>query len=416
MMTSVEQKLQAASAICRDALNAQENVQENAQAYRDLRALPGAPRDAQGWFELLSQFDHHPGACSALKGMKAALPAQLTTAGVKVEQYAVLNALSIAATRILSAPVPDTIKCLYATFCTEVAARERQWENHFDMENDPERFVDMAQLATLRRFPAGALNFAYEKLGLLYVTLNVHPFALPGYLYQRLVAVPFTKPAMGPHINYGRKNSLILQQAEYERSLWLMAKTMEMNPNVEGVNGSSWFYSQIVGEVFPHLAWMRDVYANGGAYLVDTFPADPAGYGFAYNSRKRQILYQQGKFCPRETAFFWSRNNFLAWASRRPDLAPEGEAHVQPPQRQCIIHIRSPKPARHAKRNSTVTLWNKRKSVERIGRINYILLVFALPSLILSLVTFLVLGGWAAVLTFPIWLFLAFAFQYFVSQ
>ena len=410
MLAPVEEELQLAAAKCRrEALAAPEFVGLDA-------FMPGAPRDAEGWFELLSKYDKDPKAVAALKEMRSALPAGLAAAGVNIERYVVLKALPVSALRIASMPVPDTIKRLYATLCTEIAAKERQCDRHFDMEGDPERFFDMAQLATLRRFPAGALNFAYERLAPLRVMLCVPPLALPGYLYRRIVSMPFTKPAIGPHVNFGRKHSLILTRTDYKRSMWLVAKTVEMNPQVAGINGWSWFFSKITGEVYPHLAWMRNDIADNGAYLVDTFPAEPGGYGFTYNNRRRQILYGQGKFCPRQTAYFWRRDDFLDWASRHPELAPDGEAPVRAPRRRAWIRVRSPKSARHAKHNSSITLWNGRAVLDRIGQFKYIVLILVLPALILTLGALLISGSGLALLTFPIWAFLAFSFQYFFSQ
>jgi hypothetical protein len=198
--------------------------------------------------------------------------------------------------------------------------------------------------------------------------------------------------------------------------MWLIAKTIEMNPEVTGLNGWSWFHSKVVGEVHPHLAWMRDIMVDNGAYLIDTLPAEPERYGFSYNNRKRQILYEQGKFCPRQTAFFWPRDNVLYWASQRPEFAHEGETPVQAPQHQVAPRVRSPKPARQAKRNSSTTLWNGKAALDRMGQYPYIALVLFLPALILSLAMLYIAGAWTAVLTFPIAIFLAHIFQYFFSQ
>lgn len=408
MPPPVDDELQLAAATCQDALAAPEFA-----ALGDI--LPDAPRCAEGWFELLSKCNQDRKSTAALIAMRSAIPADLIAGGGAIERYAVLRALSVAALHIASALAPITVKRLYATLCIEIAAREHQWDSHFDM-SDYERFLDIAEIATLRKFPAGAANFAYEQLAFVRTTLQVHPLSLPGYLYQRTIPMPFYRRALGPHVNYARKGRLILQQKDYERSLWLMAKTIEMNPKVSGVIGRSWFCSQIVGEVFPHLAWMRAVFADGGAYLIDTFPADPGGYGFAYNNRRRQILYDQGKFCPRETALFWSRDDFLAWASRHSELAPEGEEPVRAPERRAFISARSPRPAKHAKHNSPVTLWNGKAALERLGWLKYLGFVLVLPAVLLSLAVFCFAGPWLALLTFPVIAYLVFSFQYFFSQ
>jgi hypothetical protein len=300
--------------------------------------------------------------------------------------------------------------------CTEIAAKEPQWDSHFDIVGEPERFFDIAQYASLRRFPADALNFAYDRLPPLHMMFWIPPLALPGYLYQRIISTPFTKPSIGPHINYGRKQSLIMRQLDYERGMWLIAKTIEMNPEVTCINGWSWFYSRIVGEFYPHLDWMRTILIDNGAYLVDTLPAEPERYGFTYHNKKRQILYEQGKFCPRQTAFFWARNDVLYWASQHPEFASEGEEPVRPPQRRPVMRVKLPKSARHAKSNSSITLWNGKAALMRMGKFKYTALVLILPALILSLAMLYIAGASTAVLTFPIAIFLAHIFQYFFSN
>jgi hypothetical protein len=405
-VASVEEELSVAAIQCREALLAPE--------FKGLDALiPDAPSDAEAWFELLSRVRHDPKACATIMQMRAAMPAELVARGVSVERYAVLNGFSVALPRIASVPVPNTVKRLYAMSCAEIARGERQWENHFNIQRDSERFIDVAQMAALQRFPAGVCDFVYDRLAPIRSTLCVHPLSLPRYLYRRIFIMPLTKLAITPHLNYGRKNSYILAQTDYERSLWLMAKTIEMNPKVKSLNGWSWFYSQTVGEFYPHLGWLRALYVDGGAYVVDTFPAT---HGFSYNNRKRQILYEQGKFCPRQTAIFWARDSFLDWASRHPELIPEGEQPVRAPERRVRKRMKLPRPARHAKRNSSITLWDGMAIFDRIGALNYVAVVLISPALILSLAAFFFFGPWAALLGFPAAIFLAHAFQYFFSQ
>jgi hypothetical protein len=407
MSPSVEEELQAAADQCREASNAPE--------CRAIDALPDAPNDEQGWFELLSGYRRAPKAGEVLMAMRAALPAEIAAAGVRVERYAILKAFPVAIARIPDVPVPNTIKRLYATLCTEIAANEPQWQIHFNLD-DTERFLDVAQYATLRRFPAGALGFTYERLAPLRASLSVHPLVLPAYLYQRIVSMPVVKSAIAPHVNFGRKGSLILTRTAYERALWLVAKTVEMNPKLTGLNAWSWFCSQSVGEAFPNLAWMRAVFADGGAYLVDTFPSQPEGYGFAYNNRKRLKLYEEGKFCPRQTAVLWERNILLDWASRHPELAPADEEPIRPPKRLPLVRLKPAKPARHAKHNSPITLWDGMRMFDGLGAGKYCALVLLLPGLVFASIAWLVAGVWLAVPMFPVGVLLGYVFQYYFSM
>jgi hypothetical protein len=406
-MTTVQDQLAAALATCREALA------DPKFAGLDGR-LPGAPRDAAGWFALLEGYPETLASGAALARMKTAFPADAAAAGVKIEHYAALSALPAALSRIGDKPLPDSEKRFYASSCCEVAARERQWEGLYDLD-DPEPFTDLAKFASLRSFPVGDVAFSFGKGAPLRWPLSIHPQALPGFLCELTLAMKGTDPTIIPHINYGRK-TLVLQRSEYERSLWLMAKTIEMMPEVKGLSAVSWVHSSIVGAVFPHMAWMRDVFIDAGAYVVELEPSAPWRYGFGYKNPKRQKLYDEGKFCPRQTLILWPRNDFLEWAASHPELAPEGERPPLPPRRGLHLRIPPARASSQTKQNSPVRLWNGNDTYRRWGRLRYVAAIVLLPALAVSLMTAMLTYRWAALPVFLIALFVAHAFQYFFSQ
>ena len=161
-------------------------------------------------------------------------------------------------------------------------------------------------------------------------------------------------------MNNGRANQLFLQQQEMYRSLWRMAKTLEIDPNIRGLSGASWFLSADVASFFPHLAWMRAMFAEEGAYLIDLEPARDDS-GLKMGSAKRRDLYAQGQFSPRRTMVLWPRNDLLAWAAQHPEYADEDDAPVTAPGGGAPVRRKAPRlprPAPAAKHNSRLTLWD----------------------------------------------------------
>jgi hypothetical protein len=401
----IEEEAAEAAAHCREALADPRLAQLSG-------SLPGAPADAEGWFRLLASFPHDHHSFTWLTGLRAAFPREAVEAGVSPGHYAALSALPAAASRIASAPVTDRIKRRYIAFIHQIADRAKRWESHFDVEGS--RFYDLAHLASLRRFPAGDLCFQVNRRLPVFLGLRVHPLDWPGLLHAMLFAVRGLGPTMTLHFNYARDNWLVVSQDEFERSLWRIAKVAERYPDLKALMTMSWFHSAAVGETFPRLAWMRNVFIEGGAYAVDLEPGKAAD--ICYNSAKRRELYEQGKFCPRQTLVLWPRAALLSWAAKRPELADEGETLLSaPPSPKRRIKVRPGRARLAAKHNAPITLWEGKKLYERSG-MAYLLLFVLLPALALASMLAAVAGWSAGVPGFVLGICAAHTFQYYFLQ
>jgi hypothetical protein len=169
-----------------------------------------------------------------------------------------------------------------------------------------------------------------------------------------------------------------------------------------------------MAEVAPNLVWFRALLEEGGAYFVDLRPEEP--WTFTLNSRKRQRMWEEGKIWPRRTLALWARDDFLAWAARRSDLAdPSDEPVVAPPATWWRVRVRSPRPARTGAHNSRFTLWDGLSALEwRTKR--YVLQVLAAPAAAAALAAFAASGLGAAVLA-ALGVFMAmWVIQYYLFQ
>lgn len=403
---AVDDETASALALCREALSN--------PLFTGLDArIANAPRNAEGWFEMLRGFPHDPHSYAFLAGLQKALPPESTAAGVSAGHYAALSALPVAATRFMQAPVPLSVKRLYAAMIRDIATRAKHWEAHFDVEGS--RFHDVAHLVSLRRYPAGEVGFEIGKRFSIFLSLRLHPLDWPGFA---AVAVPTLGRTLGPvcslHFNYARQNWLVLPQSEFERSLWRIAKAMELHPEVKALTSVSWFHSPLLGQVFPRLSWMRDVFVNGGAYTVDLGPGSKSD--ICYNSVKRCQLYEAGEFCPRQTLMIWPRHALLSWAASHPELASDGESAISPPSPAAKRRLAKPAPMRRAaKQNSALKLWQGVTLLERSGA-KYAAAVIIAPALALALAVAAALGWIAAIPALVMGLCAAYIFQYYFFQ
>ncbi len=398
-------ELEAAGAACCAALAV--------EGYdRLLPSLPGTPNDAAGWFSLLAGYPENAGSVAAIRQMKAALPEKASASGRSVERGAILQALSVAASEIKTRPVPPAVKRLYATTCKEVAGGKRWWSKFYDERSV--HFMELAKLATLNRYPAGDQVFAFYARMPYTSLLKVPPPAVPGMVRQ-IGKLGGFGPLIMPHINNGRRNQLILQKEEVQRAMWRIAKTMEMNPQVRGLCAAAWFFSAEAAKGFPHLSWLRALYTDEGAYVVDMEPASDES-GLRVGSARRRDMHDKGTFYPRRTLVLWTRDGMLDWAARNFEFAdPDEEPVAAPGASARLRQIRSPAPAKPAKQNSSWMLWDGRKMISDRPK-QYIGLVLLAPALFATVVAALWAAWWLALPVFAFVLIAAWLFQYYFFQ
>jgi hypothetical protein len=197
-----------------------------------------------------------------------------------------------------------------------------------------------------------------------------------------------------------------------------------MQPDIKGVMADSWLYSVEVGEKTPHLAWIRQFYAERGAYIVDMELADPKS-GFLVGSAERRRLYEEKKFHPRQTLVLWSRADILNWAAAHPELADTraenrsiDRATTRPPDNRYEGHAlqRLTKPvSAHSFRSGQLTFVRAIHLLHEWPRL-YVSLTLLIPALAAGLVGMMTLGGWAGSPAFVLAFTLMWLFQYFFLQ
>lgn len=416
---SVTDELDEAAAVC-------------ARALEDPRfhVLPGrwrdAPQSPSDWFELLSGYPDKIESVQTIKRLiLEASPAAAET-GSTVEQYAVLQALSASVSRIRTERVPNSVKQLFATSCGEIATPTRSWRTHFhedmtrfdtrEFSEDGKRFRDLARLSTLRRFPAGDCVFDFYPFMPRHWFLKVAPMAAPGLLYKVLVETGGWGPHISPHLNSGRPNQLQMNKHEWEQSIWRLAKTMELRPEIRALVTDSWLISKETGEQFPNLAWVRAFFVNAGAYLIDMEPAANDS-GLRDGSARRKQLHEHGKFCPRNTFVIWPRADVMTWASSHNELTDPGEEPIAPPSRTfpAFVKVGSPAPRPPTRHNSRFHVWNGLEALHfRTG--GYVLKVLVAPSIIATVAAAMAFGWWAAAPALAATLTLMWFVQYYFFQ
>ena len=103
----------------------------------------------------------------------------------------------------------------------------------------------------------------------------------------------------------------------WERCYQRIAELLDVNPNILGVFGSSWWFDPKLEEVSPRLAFIRKLPQLNGAQVFRIGEDLASTNNALANSKPRQALHRQGKYRPINYLLIWRRNDLIAWAREK---------------------------------------------------------------------------------------------------
>lgn len=248
------------------------------------------------------------------------LKASLERSGLNVENNSLERLLLVRSAlhsldKLPAWPVSTSVKRLICDEFQFFACPDDVKRSKF--QADKSSFVAMCKIATLRRFPAG--QFDWEVSGLPRSRLlRVDPWALPKVAYFVTVKLKGFSPTFFSHLN-GRRKNRSLSEDEANKSYYLMAKSLELQPEVKGFAACSWFRSPDTHKASPHLAWLSKVFLENGGLVTTAGPEDP-DCGVFHRSSTRKRLYESGEFKPTKGLVIWPREAMLKWAAAHPEF------------------------------------------------------------------------------------------------
>jgi hypothetical protein len=183
------------------------------------------------------------------------------------------------------------------------------------MRSDDVRFMEMARVATLRRFPLGQFQWEQAAFPRSWVMKASQPWKVLAYVMGRMGGFA---PLLELHVNERRKNRLILLEKESNISYYRAARCLEKQPQVKGIVLTSWLFCESTAQQTPRLAWLRETPRSAGALIVELGPAPPDS-GFLKGSEERRALYEKGVYQPKDTCVLWPRKSLIDWANQHPE-------------------------------------------------------------------------------------------------
>jgi len=185
-------------------------------------------------------------------------------------------------------------------------------------------FVVAAKFATLRRFPAGALD--WEISGFRRSWLFKVPWAeLPATLSSVAFGLRGFKPAFFMHVPLRPRSRALILEREVRLAYYRIARSLALQPEMKGLLAEAWFHDPLALRDNPHLAPLNEPYTKHGGFITTVGPAPPDS-GITEGNLQRKIQYQNGELPNRLGLAIWPRRAALHWARARPELdetAPE---------------------------------------------------------------------------------------------
>jgi hypothetical protein len=103
---------------------------------------------------------------------------------------------------------------------------------------------------------------------------------------------------------------------QYDLCYVRIARLLELNPEVKGMFGASWWYDPHLENIAPELLFLSKTPVENGARIFHVGPDAYATKDATQFSKKRKALYESGEFMPSRYMLVWARSDMLDWANR----------------------------------------------------------------------------------------------------
>jgi len=215
--------------------------------------------------------------------------------------------------RIRGRRVPNSIQGLFAVSFQRILAQLESAEKHFYLHSNDLFRKDLA-LCRLKLLPCGSeLVDRYSGVprsilfrgGLRQFAGCTRFFALKGNGFR---------PWYESH--WDRRQIRSFTPEGYDQCYLRIAELLELDPQIKGMMGSSWWFDPALEAISPNLSFLRQVPLENGAQLFRVGTSATATQHAIHLCAERRRLYDSGDYLPTIYLLAWTRQDMLAWANR----------------------------------------------------------------------------------------------------
>lgn len=232
--------------------------------------------------------------------------------GDKMERLLLWHAARQALLRVPSLPVENWVRTRLVQDLRQLHAMS------VSMAAGSYHFNRAAKIATLRRFPAGPMEWELSGIPRSY-------FVQAAFLANlRLLSfVTFRlggrTPCFFMHVAPAPRNRALRVPKEVLRAYYRMARSLQLQPDVRALVAHAWFHDQAAVHDYPHLEVLNRPYIEHGGLITLLGPA-PASSGVLEGDAQRRADYLAGKVQYKSGFAIWPRDAAIRWADAHPEL------------------------------------------------------------------------------------------------
>jgi hypothetical protein len=179
-------------------------------------------------------------------------------------------------------------------------------------------FDRAAKMATLRRFPAGPMEWELSGIPRSYFLQAAFPanLRLLAFVTSRLRGL---SPCFFMHVAPSPRNRGLSIPKEVLRAYYRMARSLQLQPEVRALLAHAWFHDPAAVRVHPHLEAINRPYVNHGGLITLLGPASPDS-GVLERNAQRSADYLAGKVQYKYGLAIWPRDAAIRWADAHPEF------------------------------------------------------------------------------------------------
>lgn len=191
--------------------------------------------------------------------------------------------------------------------------------SYYDYSND--LFLKDLNICSLRMFPAGSQYVELSTLNWRFILRSIRYGGLnQGSLAKFFEASRFYLTEVRREVPFYETHTDGRWLAEFSKTGWhkfylRIAEMLELNPQIQGMTGTSWFYDPALETISPNLLYLREVPEQAGAKVFKFGSTDLDIKHATAVSQKRRKLYEEGQYLPTSYTLIWLRDDLIKWAN-----------------------------------------------------------------------------------------------------
>lgn len=179
-------------------------------------------------------------------------------------------------------------------------------------------FNRAAKIATLRRFPAGPMEWELSGIPRSFFLQAAFPANLR-FLAFVIFHLRGRAPCFFMHVAPAPRNRALSVPKEVLRAYYRMGRSLQLQPDVRALLGHAWFHDPAAVRDYPHLEVLNRPYIDHGGLITLLEPAPPSS-GVLEGNAQRRADYLTGKVQYKYGFAIWPRDAAIRWVDAHPEL------------------------------------------------------------------------------------------------